>query len=159
MCISKSCDSPIMTTLWISNRFEVNTLANSVLSLDEIVWYYHSESFGKKLLTVQIESEYHRLFSMLLCFYHISTWLYLARSLISFWADKPGWYWFVVRGKHCIMTDKPWLKPTSEQADYLLGYFFIWWKNQIKWSAEAFISSCGLIWRGSYMDVRVCTQI
>ena len=38
-------------------------------------------------------------------------------SLIGFWADKPGWCWFVVRGKHCWLADKPWLKPTSEHAD------------------------------------------
>jgi len=39
-------------------------------------------------------------------------------SLVGLWADKPGWCWFVVRGKHCWLTDKPWLKPTSEQTDY-----------------------------------------
>ena len=26
-----------------------------------------------------------------------------------FWADKPGWCWFVLREKYCTMTDKPWL--------------------------------------------------
>jgi len=40
-----------------------------------------------------------------------------ACSLVGFWVDKPGWCWFAVRGKHCIMADKSWLKPTSEQAD------------------------------------------
>jgi len=42
---------------------------------------------------------------------------YAACSLVGFWADKPDWCWFVVREKYCIMIDKPWLKPTSEQAD------------------------------------------
>jgi len=41
-----------------------------------------------------------------------------ACSLVGFWADRPGWCWFVVREKHCWLVDKPWLKPTSEQADY-----------------------------------------
>ena len=39
-----------------------------------------------------------------------------ACSLVGFWADKPSWCWFAVRGKHCWLADKPWLKPTSEQA-------------------------------------------
>ena len=43
---------------------------------------------------------------------------YLACSLVGFLANKPGWCWFGVRGKHCWLTDKPWLKPTSEQANY-----------------------------------------
>ena len=47
--------------------------------------------------------------------------LYIACSLVGFWTDKPGWCWFVVRGKHCWLVDKPWLKPISEQAEYLLG--------------------------------------
>jgi len=42
---------------------------------------------------------------------------YSACLLVGFWADKPGWCWFVVREKHCWLIDKPWLKPTSEQAD------------------------------------------
>ena len=42
-----------------------------------------------------------------------------ACSLVGFWADKPGWYWFVVRGKHCCLADKHWLKPTSEQVESL----------------------------------------
>ena len=42
---------------------------------------------------------------------------HLAYSLVGFWTDKSGWCWFVVREKHGTMTDKPWLKPTSEQAD------------------------------------------
>ena len=40
-----------------------------------------------------------------------------ACSLVGFWADKSGWCWFLVRGKHCQLADKPWLKPTSEQAE------------------------------------------
>jgi len=40
----------------------------------------------------------------------------LACSLVGFWADKPGWCWFIVREKHCWLTDKPWLKSTSEQV-------------------------------------------
>jgi len=43
--------------------------------------------------------------------------LYIACSLVGFWTDKPGWCWFVVRGKHCWLVDKPWLKPTNEQTD------------------------------------------
>ena len=43
----------------------------------------------------------------------VSCYLQLACSLVSFWADKPGWCWFVMREKYCIMADKPWLKPTS----------------------------------------------
>ena len=39
--------------------------------------------------------------------------------LVGFWADKSGWCWFVVRGKHCWLADKPWLKPINEQAKYL----------------------------------------
>ena len=39
-----------------------------------------------------------------------------AYSLVGFWANKSGWCWFIVRGKHCWLADKPWLKPTSEQA-------------------------------------------
>jgi len=39
-----------------------------------------------------------------------------ACSLVGLWADKPRWCWFVVRGKHGWLTDKPWLKPTSEHA-------------------------------------------
>jgi len=47
-----------------------------------------------------------------------------ACSLVGFWADKPGWCWFVVRGKHCWLADKPWLKPTSEQPGYVhLSHF------------------------------------
>ena len=42
---------------------------------------------------------------------------YPACSLVGFWVDRPGWCWFVVREKHCIMANKPCLKPTSEQAD------------------------------------------
>jgi len=47
-----------------------------------------------------------------------------AWSLVGFWADKPGWCWIVVRGKYCTMADKPWLKPTSEQAECIMftGY-------------------------------------
>ena len=46
----------------------------------------------------------------------------IAKSLLSIyyksvrWLDKSGWCWFIVRGKYCIMANKPWLKPTSEQA-------------------------------------------
>ena len=46
----------------------------------------------------------------------ISLQQYSACSLVGFWADEFGWCWFIVRGKHCWLTDKPWLKPTSEQA-------------------------------------------
>ena len=45
-----------------------------------------------------------------------------ARLLVGFSADKFGWCWFVVREKYCWLVDKPWLKPTSEQAKY--GPFF-----------------------------------
>jgi len=45
--------------------------------------------------------------------------IYTACSLVGFWADKPGLYWFAVRGKYGTMADKFWLKPTSEQADML----------------------------------------
>jgi len=38
--------------------------------------------------------------------------------MVGFWDDKLGWCCFVVRGKHCWLADKPWLKPTSEQAEY-----------------------------------------
>jgi len=41
-----------------------------------------------------------------------------ACSLVGFWADKSDRCWFVVREKYCTMADKPWLKPTSEQAGY-----------------------------------------
>jgi len=36
-------------------------------------------------------------------------------SLFADWflADKSGWCWFVVRGKHCWLADKHWLKPSS----------------------------------------------
>ena len=37
-------------------------------------------------------------------------------DFVSLWLDKPGCCWFVGRGKHCTMADKPWLKPTSEHA-------------------------------------------
>jgi len=47
-----------------------------------------------------------------------------AWSLVGFWADKPGWCWIVVRGKYCTMADKPWLKPTSEQAGYQMHFSF-----------------------------------
>jgi len=47
---------------------------------------------------------------------------YSACSLVGFWADKLGWCWFVVRGKHYWLANKPWLKPTSEQADYSVKY-------------------------------------
>jgi len=43
-----------------------------------------------------------------------STITQLACSLVDFWADKPGWCWFVVKEKHCWLADKSWLKPTSE---------------------------------------------
>jgi len=39
--------------------------------------------------------------------------------LVGFWADKPGWCWFVVREKHCWLVDKSWLKLTSKHAGYL----------------------------------------
>jgi len=40
-----------------------------------------------------------------------------ACSLVGLWAYKPDLCWFVVRGKHCWLIYKPWLKPTSEQAE------------------------------------------
>jgi len=40
-------------------------------------------------------------------------------SIVGFWADKPGWCWFVMRKKYCWLADKPWLKPTGEQAEYI----------------------------------------
>jgi len=40
--------------------------------------------------------------------------------LVLVWA---GWCWFFVRGKHCWLTGLGWLKPTSEQAEYL--YLFV----------------------------------
>jgi len=42
--------------------------------------------------------------------------------LVSFWTDKSDWCWFVVKGKHCWLADKSWLKPISEHADK--SYFF-----------------------------------
>jgi len=30
-----------------------------------------------------------------------------------------GWCWFIVREKHCWLTDLGWLKPTNEQAKYV----------------------------------------
>jgi len=39
-----------------------------------------------------------------------------ACSLVGFWANKLDWCWFVVRGKHYWLADKPWLKPINEQA-------------------------------------------
>ena len=39
-----------------------------------------------------------------------------ACSLVGFQANKSGQCWFVMREKHCWLADKPWLKPTSEQA-------------------------------------------
>ena len=49
-----------------------------------------------------------------------------ACSLVGFWADKPCWCWFVVRGKHCWLVDKPWLKPTSEHAEYGERIYHFW---------------------------------
>jgi len=55
-----------------------------------------------------------------------------ACSLVGFWANKSDWCWFVVRGKHCWLSDKPWLKPTSEQADntYAASDFSVHWIRQ-----------------------------
>ena len=46
----------------------------------------------------------------------VFVYIYSACSLVGFWADKPGWCWFVMREKHCWLADKPWLNPTSKQA-------------------------------------------
>jgi len=77
-------------------------------------------------------------------------------ALVGFWADKPSWCWFVVRGRHCWVADKPWLKPTDEQTGYskcwngkqtntgvfgtFTGFCFAWpcdptrkWIEQVVW--------------------------
>jgi len=74
-------------------------------------------------------------------------------SLVGFWADKPGWCWFVVRGKHYWLADKPWLKPTSEHADCLLGRQVA----KVKWKLHGWMDGRMDWWMGIWAGrLRIC---